>query len=542
MIRGWRPCVLFLVLGWCPAACPGQDANPASSAQVEPNLDRTPANEQTISGQVVDSVTGQPIARALVEAGGMSHGTLTDHEGRFVLEHATFATAHKPGYFENPGGAQAADGQWLLKLTPEAILFGTVTDANVQPVQRIQVHLRRREVRAGLSYWQDSNTTMTNSEGEFRFAELPAGEYSLSTGFMIDGLSDAASSLAFVPVAYPQAGAGNDSRAEPNDQPGIPLTAGEHVQANLSPPQEKLFPVSGALRGPYNGGAGFSVSTIDALPLDPAVRFFPEGAFRLRLPLGTYRLGAETTVNDQPFAGTREVTVGPAGLQAVAIDLSALVSIPVEVDYEHGNTSQPGGDPGFPNLSLASQDPGSHFQVIPAQPMGHGNGPSTLHAGDPLEFRNVHPGRYILQVIAPPPWYVASASCGNLDMLHEPLAIGEGSGVCSLRVVMRDDSASLQWTVSSPGKPLFVLAFPLTNLTQDVISGNTLHDSNSGPATGTVTGLAPGRYLVMASTQRLDVPYRDPEALEKYLAWGKEVTVAANDATDIELTMAPEEP
>jgi hypothetical protein len=471
---------------------------------------------------------------------------LTDHEGHFVLEHATFVMAHKPGYFENAGSAQGADGQWLLKLTPEAILSGTVTDANAQPIEHIKVDLRRREVRAGLSYWQDSNATVTNSEGEFRFAELPAGEYSLSTGFLIDGLPDAASSLAFVPVMYPQPGAGSDSPTEPNAQPGIPLTAGEHVQANLSPPQEKLFPVSGALRGPYKGGAGFSVTTLDNLPLDPAVRFFPDGEFRLRLPLGTYRLTVNNVVNDQQSAGTTEITVGPAGLQAVAIDLSALASIPVEVDYEHGNTSQPGGDPGFPNLSLASQDPGSHFEVIaaqPPQPMTHGSGPYTLHAGDPLAFRNVHPGRYILQVVGlPPPWYVASASCGNLDLLHEPVAIGEGSGTCSMRVVMRDDSASLQWTVNSPGKPLFVLAFPLTNLTQDVINGNTLHDSESGPVTGTVTGLAPGRYLVIASTSRLDLPYRDPEALEKYLAWGKEVTVAANDATDIELTMAPEEP
>jgi len=137
-------------------------------------------------------VTGQPIARALVQAGGLSHGTLTDHEGHFVLEHATFVMAHKPGYFENAGSAHGADGQWLLKLTPEAILYGTVTDANAQPIQRIQVRLRRREVRAGLSYWQDSNATVTNSEGEFRFAELPPGEFSLSTGFLIDGLPDAA--------------------------------------------------------------------------------------------------------------------------------------------------------------------------------------------------------------------------------------------------------------------------------------------------------------------------------------------------------------
>jgi hypothetical protein len=549
MIRGWCAWVLLLAAGLSAGVCPAQDERSfpllqLTAAQNDPAADRTPSNEQTISGQVVDSVTGQPIARALVEAGGMTHGTLSDHEGHFVLEHAAVAFAHKPGYFENASQNIAADGKWLLKLTPEAILYGTITDADARPIQRMQVELRRVEVRSGLAYWQDRNVTVTNAEGEFRFAELPAGEYSLATGFMIDGLPDAASSQGFVPVTYPQAAAGSDAGTGPDGQPGIPLNPGEHVQANLSPSQEKLFPVSGAIRGAYNGiGAGFTVTTLDNLPLDPPVRFFPDGVFRLRLPQGTYRLTANSTVNDQQqSSGTREITVGPSGLQAVTLDLAALPSIPVEVEYEHSNTSQPSADPGFANLTLASQDPGNRFEMIPAQPLGHERGPYTPHAGDPMVFHNVRPGHYLLQVNLQPPWYVAAASCGNLDMLHEPLVTGEGTGVCSLRVGLRDDSASLHWTVPYQGPSLVVMAFPLDNLTQDAINGNSTIGTNGSSMSGTITGLAPGRYLVIASTHHLELAYRDQQALEKYLGWGKEVTLAANDVNEIELTMAPEEP
>ena len=68
MIRGCRPWLLLsLVVGLSPAVCPGQQENPAGSAQVDPNLDRTPAQDHPVSGQVVDSVSGQPIARALVQ-------------------------------------------------------------------------------------------------------------------------------------------------------------------------------------------------------------------------------------------------------------------------------------------------------------------------------------------------------------------------------------------------------------------------------------------------------------------------------------------
>ena len=74
------------------------------------------------------------------------------------------------------------------------------------------------------------------------------------------------------------------------------------------------------------------------------------------------------------------------------------------------------------------------------------------------------------------------------------------------------------------------------------MGANNTFGSNSGPMTGTMSGLAPGRYLVIATNHHLDIPYRDPQALEKYSAWGKEVTVAANEDSEIELTLAPGEP
>jgi hypothetical protein len=537
MIRGWRPWLLFsLVLS--AGVCAGQEGN-APDVLTGGNGNNPPA-EHTITGQVVDSVTGQPIARALVQSGG-THATLTDHEGRFVLEHATAPFARKPGYFGQEG-TSAADNNWLLKLTPEAILYGTVMDANLQPIQRLQVQLRRLDVRAGLPYWQDTNATVTNAEGEFRFAELPAGKYSLTTGLLIDGLADARSSLAFVPVLYPAPGSGATDSGPDNALAGVTLRAGDHVEAKLIPPEEKLYSVSGTIRGGNERGANFSVETLDHLAISPSVRFFPDGAFRLRLPVGSYRIRVTSNVNGQQSSGTREITVGPAGLEGVTIDLAALATIPVEVDYEHGNTTQPAGDPGFPNLMLNDQDPGTHAAVFPAQLQGHENTPYVPRPGDPLVIRNVPPGHYLLQANIPPPWYVASATCGNLDLMHDPLVIGEGSSACSLRVVLRDDSASLQWTVRSQENSLTVMAFPLGNLVQDVMGANNTFGSNSGPMTGTMSGLAPGRYLVIATNHHLDIPYRDPQALEKYSAWGKEVTVAANEDSEIELTLAPGEP
>jgi hypothetical protein len=483
---------------------------------------------------VIDSVSGQPISRALVQSG--SQGVLTDHEGHFVLEHSIPPSARKPGYFEDqPGTRTADDGSWLLKLTPEAVLYGTVTDANAQPIQQLKVDLHRLEVRSGLAYWQQTNVTTTNAEGEFRFADLAEGKYTLSTGFLVDGLPDARSSLGFVPTMYPPPGSGSASEA---GEATVTLHAGDHLEANISPPEEKLYTVTGTIPGPFRGNFAWMVETAENLPLDPAMSSFPDGRFRVRLPLGTYRIKVVSTVDNQQFAGSREITVGPAGLEGVTLNLAANASIPVEVEFEHGNTGQQPAQPGFPSLTLAGQDPGSGRSMYTAQPQGSYTGLHVPHAEDPLVIPNIEPGRYLLQTSIPPPWYVASATCGNLDLTRDPLVIGEGSGVCSMHVTLRDDSASLHWSVADAGKAnsVTVMAFPLGNLSLNPVGGQ------FEPSVGSFEGLAPGRYLVIASEHSLNFAFRDPQVLEKYQTEGQEVTVAPGSQSDIELKLAPNEP
>src|SRR5271156_1347518 len=164
---------------------------------------QTESKPRTFSGQVINSVTGQPIARALVQLGG-EHAMLTDHEGRFEFDNAAgdaaAAFVTKPGFFAQDNEGISPGEPITLQLIPEAILFGTITDQTGQPIQDLTVGLKELQVARGLRHWQQSQSTTTNAEGEFRFAELPAGRYSLATGFKIEGLPQAASSVAFLPV------------------------------------------------------------------------------------------------------------------------------------------------------------------------------------------------------------------------------------------------------------------------------------------------------------------------------------------------------
>ena len=123
--------------------------------------------------------------------------------GRFELDNASeesaYAFASKPGYFAEDRGVLAQGQPITLQLIPEAILFGTITDQNGQPIQDLRVQLTMLQVRNGVRRWQPMQSTSTSVEGQFRFAELQAGQYSLATIFRIEGLAEAASSVALMP-------------------------------------------------------------------------------------------------------------------------------------------------------------------------------------------------------------------------------------------------------------------------------------------------------------------------------------------------------
>jgi hypothetical protein len=521
-----------------------------SSSQVSAGQQRA-SQPQTVSGQVVNSITGEPIARARVQVSAQQ-ATLTDHDGHFefdnVSEEPAYAFASKPGYFAEEKAVPAQGQSITLKLIPEAILSGTITDQNGQPIQDLPIQLTVLRVENGIRRWRPEQGTTTNVEGQFRFAELQAGQYSLATGFRIEGLVDAPSSVAFMPVTFPPL-TGDGIRG------ALTLRPGEQVEANASPAMEKLYPVTGVIRGMVGQGAGFTVLTKDGEPVDSPVNIFPGGGFRLRLPTGSYRLKVHSAVEpEQRLVGTREISVSEAPLQGISVTLEPPAILPIEVEYQAVTTASqnaPGGPPPYLNASLQDEDPRGPGQMFSAQPRKTPGRAQALEAGDPMVFRDVEPGRYMLEAQPQPPWYVASASCGNLDLTRDPLVIGTGAGACTVRMVYRDDAASLKWLASpsedgsGAGNEVFVIAIPLDTLTQPAVNSTIIPDhplSSDSPAEGSFEGLAPGRYLVMALPHRQDLPYRDHEALQRYMSLGQEITLTRGGKSEVQLKIVNGEP
>jgi hypothetical protein len=502
-------------------------------------------DQHTVSGEVVNSVTGQPITGALVQIGGRA--MLTDRDGQFEfpgMDSFNGGFASKPGYFPQQNGFTdpilviEKNQPFILKLVPEAIIFGKVLDQNGQPLEGLRVQLKTFQVRKGFRHWEQMQSTTTNVEGEYRFFELLAGRYSVSTGFQIDGAPDSASAVAFAPAVYPPSSGAQES--------ALTVAAGDHVEADLNPPSQRLYAVSGHIESPGALGVNFEAEQSGGGMFHPVVRFnrFTDD-FRLMLPSGSYRLKVHAFVQREQLFATREISIGEAPLKNVSIALAPLAAVPVEIEYQGSNTSSQESQPQqpiFANLGLEEADPSGLDRTFNAQPSQPANSPN-----DALVIRDLEPGQYVLSAGPQPPWYLAAAVCGGLDLKREPMSIAGSAAGCTIHAVLRNDSASLDWSVNansqvSPGKQIFAYALPLDNSVQSMSSAVAQAQGATSVAGGSFEGLAPGRYLAIALDHPEELPYREPDVSQQYLSLGKEVTLTAGGKSDVQLDVVTGEP
>ena len=222
-----------------------------------------PDNQTNIvRGTVVNALTGQPIGRALVYSPDNRYATFTDGEGHFefTLPNApadnagiafsgnggnlTRLMARRPGFLEDLNGNRQVEvspgSEVTIRLTPEALIKGRVALPAADPARGINVELYYRQVQDGSLRWMQKNSTRTNSNGEFRFAELESGTYKVLTREWMDndpeGTVPGGQRYGFPPVYFPDA---TDFATAST----IPLTAGEIFEADISLVRQPYYPV-----------------------------------------------------------------------------------------------------------------------------------------------------------------------------------------------------------------------------------------------------------------------------------------------------------
>jgi hypothetical protein len=549
---------------------------------------------ETVRGIVINSITREPISRALVTSPDNRFATLTNSEGRFEFTPAKIdqasgnggsasepvavppsdrpytLTARKPGFIADPYNQvqtlQNNAGQDLtLTLIPESLIVGTVALPTLEAPDSIGLQLYKRQIRVGRVHWIQAGNAQSSSDGHFRFAELEAGTYKLLTLEFLDRdpvtsqpadrNPDAAGPLLGYPPVYYQSAPDFDA-ASP-----ISLAAGQTLTVNLSLAKQAYYRVRVPVFAPGgeapenglavtvsahgHGGPGFSLGYNNT-------RHAIEGS----LPNGSYSIEAMNFGSNgiSGMSGRQTISIQGRSFEGPALFLVPNGSIPVSVREEftspdpmgavkwqiNGRNTTVTGPRRYLRVNLESAD---DFAAKPSPSLRMPDGSKD----DNLVVEGVSAGTYWVQVTSSR-GYPASVRSGNLDLLRQPLVVGVGDAASPIEITMRDDFAEISGTVSGipqqmrgasqtesfgPGSAAMIYFFPLPDS-----SGELKKVAVQPDGSFVAPNVVPGAYRLLAfDREQIELDNLNPEAMQAYESKGPVVRVIGGQKERVTLQL-----
>jgi hypothetical protein len=530
-----------------------------SSAAVLTCASQDAPKSYPVRGVVLNSITHQPIARALVDAN--SDAVLTDNEGRFELnlrDSFTQINVRRPGFNSNarngshPVQVGANMPDLTFYLTPDASITGNVMLSSGDEASDIRFMAYRRHTVNGHPSWMMQGHATTNSEGVFRLENLEAPAIYVVCGMptrdRIGTVAPGATTFGYPSVCYPDAGDFSTANL-------ISVAAGQQAQVEINLNKQPFYPVSFAIKNSQPGqGLGIQIYDQSGRMMGFSTRWNVEDKLAgVNLPNGRYyaeaRLGGKP-----PSYGRVDFTVANGPVNALSMVLLPLHPIQVEIHKDftanEGN-SQQGGLVSF-DSSGASQDfnAGLNLMLVPAEEFSSGMSGGLRHADGSsdsslFEIDNVTPGRYWVQVSAFQ-GYVHSITSGGVDLAHEPLVIGPGNTAEPIQITMRNDGGQISGTVnstfsaaasgsgSSVGEVAitFVYAIPLFPTSAQIPQTMAQYGGKFF-----IPNLPPGNYRIVAFDSFQDIDMGDPQGLSRLSAKGQTVTVESGATASVQLEL-----
>lgn len=513
----------------------------AQSAPAFPLPDQSSHTRRTLAGSVVNSLTGEPLRRALVMVNGSDpHSAFTGPDGHFtipdVLEGQVFLTAQKPGYFGdgNPPNRTSSlapqrppatvtvgpsTPDIVLRLVPVSKIAGHVMDNAGQPIESLPVQLLARTIIRGRREWQQRGMTNTDDTGAYAFENLAAGSYALRSlsvpetetprGIPIEG---SVAAEVFPGGYYPQAP--DLASAQP-----LELGPGQELPVDFA-----LAPVPGFFISGVIGGAkdGVSVLCEDGAgnPVSQGMRTeVRKGRFHLGpIPPGSWSVHAFSRNGRDSAAEAEEpVEIAASDIRGLVLNLEPLPSIPVLVRNANGS----GGL--ALNLTATSGVRKRDFRAFrePGQPEGS------------LAVRNVPPGKYWVRAQSQ-----MQSSCidtltsGSVDLTREALTVLAGSAPAPIEVTLRNDCATISGSVQSAGEITPAAAVILLG-GSSLDPPDPIHLGTSGKFS--FPNLTPGAYRIFAFSDISNLEYANPEVLRDFT--GREITIAPNETATVQVEL-----
>jgi hypothetical protein len=493
-----------------------------------------PPEKCSLSGTVVSSVTGERLNKVDLRLEPLDRRathvavTKSDAEGRFALVDLDPGSYHlmgqRTGYLEMSYGARApgSDGSLLrletcqalngltFKLTPSAVIAGTVRDSDGEPIENAHVTLAPFTYAYGGPRVEASDSTDTDDRGEYRFRGLKAGKYYIGVsrnpmagiGWTIP--QAAAPIEVGVPTLYP--GVTDVALAAP-----IEVAAGRSVTGlDLTLVRSRVFRVSGrVINAPASGRLTVALNDAkNAGMRDYNLRTSTKnaaGEFELRdVPPGSY----DVTVGEQSLRGKTSIVVGGSDLEGVSVVLAPGAEIKFRVTKEGSDK------PVLTGLDFFLTVNGRNgFSPLPLD-----TDKSTVH--------NVPPDHYAVKIDGSllREFYIKTARAGDADVLADGLTV-MGPGTIGIEVVLAYDGAVAHGIVRDKDRQPVAGATIL--LAPDSRSRAHLFESTTSDQNGhyEFAAIAPGNYKLFAWEDVEPHAWHDPDFLKGYDKLGEKIVL-----------------
>jgi hypothetical protein len=561
-------------------------ASAGSGRSVAQGLNAEEKEIETIRGTVVNSATHEAIGRALVYSLDNRFAMMCDAEGHFEFKiprakneaanengsslvfyngaggnygrmgGAGALLARKPGFLSDERAQRVAPGNdaehsLTIQLVPEALVIGRVNLPTTDGTDRLQVELYRRTVQEGRVSWQPAGREQTRANGEFRFADLAAGSYKIFTREEIDRdpltFNPRGQLYGYPPVYYPSF---NDFESSSV----IRVTTGATINVNLTPARREYYPIKIEISNAPQG-AGFQIEVWPQGHPGPGYSLGyeqDEQSIVGMLPDGNYTIQV-SSYGSTMSSGQMNISVKGGGLEGAAMNLVPNGSIQVNVKQEMTAPEMASQETRYEvNGKPASRSQytfsGVQVNLLPLDELQRGGmggfGQTSSAEAETLVLEHVSPGRYRVHVNARM-GYVAAASSGGLDLLHNPLVVPPGGTSSPIEITLRDDGATVDGTIENwqtetqgrntvfPGQQLAcIYLVPMTETMAPPLVGWT------GDGHFSLEQVPPGSYRAIAfNRQPGELETANEEAMKKYEAKSQVIQLEAGQKEQLRLPL-----
>ena len=528
----------------------------------------------TIEGIVTRDPDSQPVKKALIEliadnqAQGGNYTTLTGPDGAFRIENITPGRYHlfaeRSGFLDTDKQRGRTDGSILtltagqalndlhLRLQAAAVIHGRVTDEDGDPLPNAEVTALHQTFIAGHKHWEQAGAERTNDLGEYRIANLLAGNVYISvspppdfkslienagpTADARNAKADPSPTTTYQATYYP--GTADRSQATP-----IPLHPGDEFPANFTlTPSPSLSIRGSVVNVPPRASATIMLQSRDFGLVLNGAEMHKDGSFVIHdVSPGSYTILASIEGSPVPMSARQSLQVGSTNVEGLRLSPQPGTTMQGRMRIEARDATGH-FDPERVFLALQSVDSEQDEGML----AGRESFSNLAHVARDGSFQwtDVPAGSYYVQVMgdtkANEGWFVKSAAAGGRDINESGITVD--GGTVSLDLVISANGGVVEGVVVDlKGEPVsnaVVVAVPEARMRSRIDHYRKTVADQTGRFS--LRGLRPGDYTIFAWENVEGEAFYSPDFLKTYEGRGSAMHVSDAERKSLQLQAIPE--